>query len=154
VDPHGRLAGEMPFAIAAVHVTGCDFGQHSYLRSASSVTGCCHLLTRKSLDALGGFDLRFSPSQFDDFERDLRAALHGHGCVYTGHLAVAHAKRSGQGAKTTPWQQGNIDGNMLKLTAGCPPEKVAAIVAADTARLERLLEKQVRALAGPENRNE
>lgn len=152
VTPQGGLAEEMPFSIAAVHADGCDFGQHAYMRPATSVTGCCHLLTRKSLDGLGGFDLRFSPSQFDDFERDLRAAMRAHECAYNGHLAVSHKKRSGQGAKTTPRQQANIDGNMAKLMSGCPPRDVAAIVAADVARLERMLEEQLRALDGPGNR--
>jgi hypothetical protein len=118
------------------------------------VTGCCHLLTRKSLDAAGGFDLRFSPSQFDDCERDLRAAFAGQGCVYNGHCVVAHTKRSGQGAATSPWQQANIDGNLVKLMASCPPEAVANIVEQDMAAQEALLGAKLRELAGRDDRGE
>ena len=148
---NGELAGSMSFSIAAAHTDACDFGQFGYMRPAVSVTGCCHLLTRKSLDVTGGYDLRFSPSQFDDLERDLRAALQDHTCWYNGHLAVAHKKRSGQGATTTPWQQANIDGNLAKLMASYPPVRIAAIVARDMAEQEHLCNETLRRLAEQES---
>ncbi len=114
-------------AIVSTHMTGPDFGQYSYLRPAVSVTGCCHLLTRKNIDEIGAFDLRFSPSQFDDFERDLRSCTKGHYPLYQGHLRVRHIKRSGVIAQTPPWQKANIDGNLVKLKAAYGGEVVKRI---------------------------
>jgi hypothetical protein len=45
----------------------------------------------------GGFSLVFSPSQFDDFELDLRMDLKGKLPVYNGHLAIRHVRRSAIG---------------------------------------------------------
>jgi GT2 family glycosyltransferase len=92
-----------------------DFGQYSYLRPCVSVTGCCHLLTRQSRETTGGFDLRFSPSQFDDFERDLRSAARGDLPVYQGHLAIRHIKRNSMVTGMTAAQQANVAGNLVKL---------------------------------------
>jgi GT2 family glycosyltransferase len=108
-----------------------DFGQFSYLRPAMSVTGCCHLLTRASIEETGLFDLRFSPSQFDDFERDLRAALAGSSCVYQGHLAVRHIKRSGAMPGMSSWQQANVGGNLFKLWNTYSNEQLEEIIRAD-----------------------
>ena len=92
-----------------------DFGEFCYLRPCLSVTGCCHLLTRANLEAVGGFDIRFSPSQFDDFERDIRSALKGQQHVYNGYLSVQHKKCSGFATHLTAWSRANISGNTLKL---------------------------------------
>jgi GT2 family glycosyltransferase len=117
------------------HVTVPDFGQYKYLRTAVSVTGCCHLLTRENLEEVGDFDLRFSPSQFDDLERDLRSCLKGKFCLYQGHLAVRHSKRSGVAARISPRQQADVTGNLSKLRAGYTPEQMDAIVEEDMRRL-------------------
>lgn len=115
------------------HAEGPDFGQYSYLRPCVSVTGCCHLITRKSLDKHGGFDLRFSPTQFDDLERDLRSALDGDFPLYQGHLRVLHIKRSGLAANIPAKQQANIAGNMTKLRQSIPAEQIMALQKADCA---------------------
>ena len=112
-----------------------DFGQFSYLRPAMSVTGCCHVFTRKSIERTGLFDLRFSPSQFDDFERDLRATLGGAVCVYQGHLAVRHIKRSGAMSGMSSWQRANVGGNMFKLWNTYDNEQVESLIAEDSRRL-------------------
>ncbi|MDR2161462.1 MAG: glycosyltransferase [Desulfovibrio sp.] len=113
--------------LGSTHLTIPDFGQYSYLRPAVSVTGCCHLLTRANLDDIGFFDLRFSPSQFDDLERDLRSCAKGQYPLYQGHLCVRHFKRSGSLAGLSPWQQANVKGNSVKLTDSYPREQMNEI---------------------------
>jgi glycosyltransferase involved in cell wall biosynthesis len=71
----------------------------------------------------GDFDLRFSPSQFDDLERDLRSCLKGKFCLYQGHLAVRHSKRSGVTARISPRQMADVSGNRH--------ERLACMAAAD-----------------------
>lgn len=130
VDLHIEvIAGETESRIAFVNepVDEPDFGQHSYLRPAAHVTGCCHLLTRRSIDAVGNFDLRFSPSQLDDVERDLRSCVNGSCPLYQGHLRVRHLKRTGLTAKTSPWQQANLVGNRAKLSGSYDVESLRAI---------------------------
>lgn len=122
------------------HMDGPDFGQYSYLRPAVSVTGCCHLLTRANLESVGLFDLRFSPSQFDDFERDLRSCAKGMSPLYQGHLQLRHIKRSGAMAGISAWQQANIAGNLVKLWDSYPPDMVQSITEQDSLRVWEDLE--------------
>lgn len=86
------------FTLSSMHHQVLDFGQFSYARPCVSVTGCCHLFRRAALDKIGPFDLRFSPSQYDDLEHDIRQALAGECVLYNGHLQVNHMKRTGQAA--------------------------------------------------------
>lgn len=104
-----------PFAATDLHLQGPDLGQFTACRPCLSVTGCCHLFSRESLDAGGDFDIRFAPSQFDDFDRDLRAALAGRFAVCQGHLAVGHARKSGADTRKSRVAGANAHGNMLKL---------------------------------------
>ncbi len=99
-----------------------DPGLFAYSRPCLSVTGCCHLLRREALVAAGPFDLRFSPSQFDDFERDLRAFLAGFPCVYEGRLTASHA--GGAAGTPTPGKLANAKGNRVKLEALYPPQVI------------------------------
>lgn len=104
-----------PFAATDLHLQGPDLGQFDYCRPCVSVTGCCHLFSREGLAAGGDFDIRFAPSQFDDFDRDLRAALAGHFAVCQGHLAVGHVRTSGSDTRKSRVAGANAHGNMLKL---------------------------------------
>lgn len=61
-------------------------------RYCASVTGCCHLFRVETLMEGGGFDLQFSPSQFDDFDSDLRLLLRGKSAAYLGDVAVTHLR--------------------------------------------------------------
>lgn len=90
-------------------------GQFQYLRPCISVTGCCHLLHVQELREGGGFDLRFTPTQYDDAERDLRRAVAGKHCVYQGFLTVRHHKPSGKGAAMSRQAMGNWRANHYKL---------------------------------------
>ena len=92
-----------------------DLGQFTYLRPCVSVTGCCHLLRTADIDPTGGFDIRFSPSQCDDIERDLRLCLGGGHVVYQGNLAIGHKRRSGQAAERSAAEVGNATANTHKI---------------------------------------
>ncbi|HAS88183.1 MAG TPA: hypothetical protein DCS48_02610 [Desulfovibrio sp.] len=78
-----------------------DYGQFDYIRPCGSVTGCCHIMRMADLEQTGGFDIRFSPSQFDDLDRDLRLCLQNTVPVYQGHLRVRHLKRTGTAGATS-----------------------------------------------------
>ena len=43
------------------------------------MSGCCHLLRGEALCGGAPFDVRFSPSQFDDLARDLGILVQGSG---------------------------------------------------------------------------
>ena len=124
VDLHFECSATGDYKLCDTHLNTPDFGQYSYLRPALSVTGCCHCITRKSLDAHGHFDLRFSPSQFDDLERDFRVAQNSGQCIYQGFLSVGHIKHSGLMAGITPWQKANIQGNLSKLWGSYSKEAI------------------------------
>lgn len=103
------------FQLSNLHHQVLDQGQFNYLRPCASVTGCCHLFARDVLHECGDFDLRFSPSQFDDLDHDLRLALAGRPAVYQGHLEVRHLKRTGRATLKNPLQYGSAMANEYKL---------------------------------------
>ncbi|SDN44146.1 hypothetical protein SAMN04488516_102147 [Desulfonauticus submarinus] len=88
---------------------------YDYIRPCCTVTGCCHLFSRKQLEKIGDFDLRFSPSQFDDVDHDLRICLQGKQVIYTGHLKVKHMCRSGKESNIYTPQIANSQANLYKL---------------------------------------
>jgi GT2 family glycosyltransferase len=106
-----------PVAATDLTLQAPDLGQWTHCGPAASVTGCCHLFSATALACGGDFDIRFSPSQFDDFDRDLRAALAGQPAIYQGHLAVGHKRRSGLDTTRERLAGANAHGNMLKLQA-------------------------------------
>ncbi len=111
------------FQIANAGSGELDLGLHTYSRPCLSVTGCCHLMDRERAEKLGGFDLRFSPSQFDDFDLDLRNALDGGHAVYVGSSAIQHCQRSSLNQADSEAKQGHIQGNMIKLNSKYSPEQ-------------------------------
>jgi len=124
------------FSIATLHIHAAqDFGQFTYLRPCVSVTGCCHLFRRPSLFETGLFDIRYAPSQFDDFEHDLRHVMRGDMPVYQGYLLIPHLRRTGSyGAGEDP-QLANSWANMYKLQMSRPREIFTQIRAAEHAAL-------------------
>lgn len=94
---------------------GLDVGLFSYARPATHVSGCCHALRTSVLAELGGFDIRFSPTQFDDLDRDLRAAVAGRPAVYAGDLAIAHVQHSSLAKAKGAAAMGQVFGNKIKL---------------------------------------
>lgn len=123
------------FCVSAVHHQSLDFGNFSYMRPCVSVTGCCHLFRREALDAVGGFDVRFSPSQYDDLEHDIRHALRRQWPLYQGHLCVRHMKKSGRGAWRDPVQMMGSWANLFKLQTRYSQEDYDGIREAEHALL-------------------
>ena len=111
-DPYRSQAE--PFRLSELHAQVADRGQFDYVRPCVSVTGCCHLLDIERLRDTG-FDLRYTPSQYDDLDRDLREAMVGRLCCYHGGVAVHHRKRSGRAAAMDTRATGNWMGNRYKL---------------------------------------
>jgi len=138
--------GESLFALSGAQLGALDFGQFSYLRPASSVTGCCHLFRTEVLRGAGGFDIRFSPTQYDDLDHDLRLCLAGNRIVYQGHLGVEHMKVSGRALSRSRATSANAAANMYKLKnkyaeadAAVIRERALAALQADlAAKLARL----------------
>ncbi|EPR37084.1 putative glycosyltransferase [Desulfovibrio sp. X2] len=133
-DLHVAPDGE-GLRFSTAHGQEPDWGGLAYLRPCVSVTGCCHLLRSSSL-AASGFDIRLSPSQFDDLERDLRQAAAGGFSCYQGHLSVRHMKSAGTAARLGGAAEANARGNRVKLEALHPAEEIARIRDADLQRLE------------------
>lgn len=92
-----------------------DLGLHAYARPCLSVSGCCHLLPRRTIESIGGFDIRFNPTQFDDLDRDIRSFLAGAPCLYDGTVRVAHKQGSSLAMAQTQAQVAHIIGNKIKL---------------------------------------
>jgi len=94
-----------------------ESGVFSHLRPCLSVMGCCHVFRRDRLLACGDFDIRFSPSQCDDVDHDLRLALAGSPAVYQGHLAVRHRRPAPILAPLRPDQLAGAEAHRYKLLA-------------------------------------
>jgi len=127
---------------------GLDIGLFNYARPAAHVSGCCHALRTNVLAELGGFDIAFSPTQFDDLERDLRSAVGGRPAVYRGDVAVAHVQHSSLAKAKGPAAIGQVMGNKLKLEGKFTPESLAAVSEAGLAALWADLAAKWAGLAG------
>ncbi len=130
-------SGGRRLVLPQLHAALPDLGQFTYLRPCVSVTGCCHLLRTADIARTGGFDIRFSPSQCDDVERDLRVFLSGGHVCYQGHLAIGHKRRSGLAAERGAAELGNATANTHKLETKHAPEAFQAIHKGGEALLER-----------------
>ncbi|OLN29562.1 Glycosyl transferase, group 2 family protein [Desulfovibrio sp. DV] len=105
-----------PF-LSDLHAQGFDYGGFAHLRPCLTVMGCCHLFRRGRLLGAGGFDIRYSPSQYDDVDHDLRLFLAGTPPVYQGHLTVAHRRPAPALAPVRPEQLAGGQANWHKLVA-------------------------------------
>ena len=132
-----------PFAISGLHSQVADFGQFTYTRPCVSVTGCCHLLRRRDFKEHGGFNLVFSPSQYDDLERDLRLAAAGQHACYHGHFSVRHLKRTGKGVQMSRAQYGNGLANSYKLAGRFTPEDLSRLFAFQNSLLQDDLQRKL-----------
>jgi GT2 family glycosyltransferase/glycosyltransferase involved in cell wall biosynthesis len=72
-----------------------DAGQANYLSRASHVRGCCNLYRRDALLNSGLFDLRFSPTQYDDPDHHIALLCKGYEVIYDGRVNVIHKLSSG-----------------------------------------------------------
>ncbi|MDL2307601.1 glycosyltransferase [Desulfovibrio sp. OttesenSCG-928-C06] len=148
VDLHLDKHLESKFRLIEGHSRFADRGQYSYMRPATSVIGCCHLLKRNNIDAVGDFDLRFSPSQFDDQERDIRSCTMGRFCLYNGYLTVKHMKYTGGGTGFNRWLMANVKGNVEKMWASYTGEQIDAVIEKDRALLREDLQDRLRLVYG------
>lgn len=126
-------------------------GQHDtfafhYTRPCASVTGCCHLLSMRSVAEIGAFDVRFNPSQFDDLERDLRLGRQGWEVYFHGPLVVRHMQHSSLRQALTVRQQAHIMGNRLKLEHLFTAKEAAALRQTTRLRIEEDLLRKCAAL--------
>ncbi|MCJ2165827.1 MULTISPECIES: glycosyltransferase [unclassified Pseudodesulfovibrio] len=104
-----------------------DTGMFTYTRPCLSVSGCCHLVNMRSVEKTGGFDLRYTPSQFDDLDRDLRSNLAGMPALYVGGLAIRHIQHSSLAKSRTAKQIGQVMGNKLKLDTKYSDEELTRL---------------------------
>ncbi|QLA20115.1 glycosyltransferase [Desulfolutivibrio sulfoxidireducens] len=123
-----------------------DFGLHRYRRPALSVSGCCHLVSLAAVRAAGPFDIRFTPTQFDDLERDMRSWLAGYPAVYEGRLVVRHVQTSSLARAKTKAQMAHVAGNKLKLEGALAHADIGKLVAENHAVLWRDLSQKAEAL--------
>ncbi|SOB59912.1 Glycosyl transferase family 2 [Pseudodesulfovibrio profundus] len=123
-----------------------DFGQMDYMRPCASVTGCVHLFRTSRLLQNGDFDLRFSPTQYDDLDRDLRMVLSGGYAAYTGFLAIPHKRRSGSLSETGKPEAGGATANMHKLLAKYSDGEFEAMAKVMDAVLLDDVQKKIKAL--------
>ncbi|WP_051261826.1 glycosyltransferase [Desulfovibrio inopinatus] len=93
---HDVTDGGRRFHISTVHLQNLDLGVRAFIRPCATVTGCCHLFKTDILLDIGNFDIRYSPSQYDDLDHDIRILLSEKTPVYQGHLAVSHLKSTGR----------------------------------------------------------
>ncbi|KHK00784.1 glycosyltransferase family 2 protein [Desulfovibrio sp. TomC] len=110
---------------------GPDLGLLACLRPCASVSGCCHLFRGQALAGPAPFDLRFSPSQFDDLTRDLTGFQAGRRAVYAGTLAVAHHQHAGPGQARSPAAVGQLLGARTKLDGLFPREQMLVAAGRD-----------------------
>jgi GT2 family glycosyltransferase len=123
-----------PFRLCGAHLQGPDWGLFDFVSPCASVTGCCHLFRRAAFDAVGPFSLALAPSQYDDFERDVRMLATGRAAVCQGHLRVRHRKRSGLAAQEGD-ASSNAQGNRYKMQTMHPREEIAGFIAAQAKQL-------------------
>ncbi len=114
------LEGALKLSIAVPMDGVRDTGLYSFTRPCLNVMGCLHLLRGSALREVGGFDIRFSPSQVDDLDHDLCTCLKGYKVVYCGTVACEHHQYSGvgsnrSGARLSKAAIGSILGNDVKL---------------------------------------
>lgn len=109
-----------------------DLGLFSYERPCLSVSGCCHLLDLTLLDTVGAFDVRFTPTQFDDLDRDIRCFTANRPAVLAGRLAIGHMQRSSLRQASSPAQVAHILGNKIKLEAKYDNTAIDQMIAANS----------------------
>ncbi len=149
------------FSFSNIHSQVLDAGQFSYLRPCGLVTGCLHMFRREVLESVGGFDLRFNPSQYDDVAHDIRLGLHGVFPVYQGHLGVRHLQLSGKAKPIGDGKTKSLDtdpspeaplasalGNLYKLQMLYSEEQITSLRNTMRKRLLEDIEEKQDALTG------
>ncbi|WP_319778695.1 glycosyltransferase [Maridesulfovibrio sp.] len=126
---------------------GFDYGQFSYTRPAMHVSGCCHMLNMEAIHKCGPFDVRFNPTQFDDLERDLRAALGGYEHIYAGQLRIGHIQHSSLAKASNVRSMAQVFGNKIKLESKYSEQDLNTLFSRDISRLWKDVEHKWTELA-------
>lgn len=145
--PRGERDQGRSFAMLRPWLSTADWGQYAVCRPCASVTGCCHLFRTDVLAGLGGFDIRFSPTQYDDLDLDIRQLLAGRTPVCQGHLAVRHAKATGAASGQGGRQYGSGFANQYKLHRKYDDAQIKRAVATAFDALARDLARKQAVLA-------
>jgi GT2 family glycosyltransferase len=148
--PPALCAGPAGMPQAPVHMQAAswgeeqsNFGQFGYTRPCVHVAGCCHVFRREAMDAAGAFDVRFSPSQVDDFEHDIRMAVAGNMPCYHRSLLVWHMLTTGLSTSVSLPKAMNAYANHLKLQSLYPrPQFDALRERANLALLQDITRRQ------------
>lgn len=119
------------FKFTSLHEQAPDFGEFWFMRPVVTAIGCCHLFTREALDASGGFDVRFSPSQSDDVDHDMRRGLAGHFPVCNGHVQIRHKRATGYHKTPNPRSWASAVGNWYKLQGSYTDDEVLRLFEQD-----------------------
>ena len=135
-------------AFSSLCTQDLDFGQFDTVRPCLSVTGCFHLFRTAVLRECGDFDIRFSPTQYDDLDHDLRLWGMGRAAVCQGNLAVRHARLSGSLLRQNVAATANSEANLRKLAAKHPPEERRALMEKTQAALLEDLLLKIGAMSG------
>lgn len=111
---------------------GPDLGLLAVVRPCASVSGCCHVLRARALAGPAApFDIRFSPSQFDDLARDLAGFAAGRRALYVGTTAVAHRQHAGPAQAKSAAAVGQLLGARTKLDGRFSREAMEQAAARD-----------------------
>lgn len=105
---------EEHFFIHSNSMGSLDSQLTQYTRPCLSVSGCCHWLRLDAMAPLD-FDIRFTPSQFDDLDRDIRCILAGREVIYTGQARIRHVQHSSLRQAHSRQRSAHIFGNKIKL---------------------------------------
>ncbi len=125
-----------------------DWGEYGLTRPCATVTGCCHLFPTAVLTATGGFDLRFSPTQYDDLDHDLRLLDRGLIPVCAGELVVVHDKATGATTSLGGPGYGSGFANQFKLHHKYDDAALARFAGTAYAALARDTAAKARELSG------
>ena len=136
------------FKFSAPHEQALDFGEFTFMRPCVTAIGCCHLLTRKAMDEDGPFDIRFSPSQSDDVDHDMRACLAGRLPIYNGHLRVLHKRSTGYHKTSNRRGWASAVGNWYKLQASYSEEETTRIFELDQKMMWEDLQRRLEVVQG------
>ena len=111
-----------------------DQGQHDYIGLRHYVMGCAHMYRKEVFDVAGNYDLRFSPTQFDEVEHQIRMRLYGYDAIYNGFIEVTHLLKSG--LQQSEAALISREANKLKMLPLFSKEEISALVDENLLSLE------------------
>jgi tetratricopeptide (TPR) repeat protein len=72
-----------------------DEGQANYVARVAAIHGCCILYRRDTIKRCGVFDIRYSPTQYDDIDHNFALVQAGYEVLYDGRTHVVHKISTG-----------------------------------------------------------